>query len=210
MKRLAWSVAVATAIAMTAIVGAQVPPTGGDVAVLGASESTDVWFVELASPPTADGTSAATVRNEKAAFRRAAAQAGLRYGERFAFDTLFNGLSIRIDRTQLGTLSRLPGVKAIYPVEVVAAPEPPTPGERGDLATAIAMTGADIAQSELGYTGAGVKVAVMDTGIDYDHPDLGGCFGPGCRVAMRLRLRGRRLQRRLHLAVLQPGARPRR
>jgi subtilisin family serine protease len=23
----------------------------------------------------------------------------------------------------------------------------------------------------------------MDTGIDYDHPDLGGCFGPGCRVA---------------------------
>jgi subtilisin family serine protease len=23
---------------------------------------------------------------------------------------------------------------------------------------------------------------VIDTGIDYDHPDLGGCFGPGCRV----------------------------
>ena len=22
----------------------------------------------------------------------------------------------------------------------------------------------------------------MDTGIDFDHPDLGGCFGPGCRV----------------------------
>jgi subtilisin family serine protease len=22
----------------------------------------------------------------------------------------------------------------------------------------------------------------MDTGIDYDNPDLGGCFGPGCRV----------------------------
>jgi minor extracellular serine protease Vpr len=35
----------------------------------------------------------------------------------------------------------------------------------------------------LGYTGKGIKVAVMDTGIDYDHPDLGGCFGPGCRVA---------------------------
>jgi subtilisin family serine protease len=45
------------------------------------------------------------------------------------------------------------------------------------------MTGADIAQSDLGYTGTGIKVAVMDTGIDYDHPDLGGCFGPGSRVA---------------------------
>ena len=44
------------------------------------------------------------------------------------------------------------------------------------------MTQADIAQNELGLTGQGVRVAIMDTGIDYDHPDLGGCFGPGCRV----------------------------
>ncbi|MBI5651261.1 MAG: S8 family serine peptidase [Chloroflexi bacterium] len=44
------------------------------------------------------------------------------------------------------------------------------------------MTGADIAQTELGFTGAGIRVAVMDTGVDYHHPDLGGCFGPNCRV----------------------------
>ena len=35
------------------------------------------------------------------------------------------------------------------------------------------MTGADLAQAS-GYSGAGVKVAVMDTGIDVDHQDLGG------------------------------------
>jgi subtilisin family serine protease len=45
------------------------------------------------------------------------------------------------------------------------------------------MTGADIAQSELGLSGRGVRVAVIDSGIDYDHVDLGGCFGRGCRVA---------------------------
>jgi subtilisin family serine protease len=81
----------------------------------------------------------------------------------------------------LGLLNRIAGVKAIYPVVTVSLPET-SPVNEPDLSTALAMTGADIAQSELGYTGAGIRVAVMDTGIDYDHPDLGGCFGPGCRV----------------------------
>ena len=32
-------------------------------------------------------------------------------------------------------------------------------------------------------TGSGIKVAIIDTGVDYTHPGLGGCFGKGCRVA---------------------------
>jgi subtilisin family serine protease len=32
-------------------------------------------------------------------------------------------------------------------------------------------------------TGRGVTVAIIDTGIDYTHSYLGGCFGPGCKVA---------------------------
>ncbi len=26
------------------------------------------------------------------------------------------------------------------------------------------------------------KVAVIDSGVYYKHPALGGCFGPGCKV----------------------------
>lgn len=33
-----------------------------------------------------------------------------------------------------------------------------------------------------GYTGNGVRVAVIDSGVDYTHSALGGCFGPGCLV----------------------------
>ena len=31
-------------------------------------------------------------------------------------------------------------------------------------------------------TGHGVRVAILDTGVDYTHPDLGGCLGSGCKV----------------------------
>ncbi|KAI8870363.1 subtilisin-like protein [Ramicandelaber brevisporus] len=45
------------------------------------------------------------------------------------------------------------------------------------------LTDAIKARDKYKLTGKGIKVGVIDTGIDYTHPDLGGCFGPGCRVA---------------------------
>ena len=31
-------------------------------------------------------------------------------------------------------------------------------------------------------TGKGTSIAIIDTGVDYTHADLGGCFGPKCKV----------------------------
>ena len=145
------------------------------------SDLSGIWFVELSSPPTADGAALATVRKEKDAFRLAARQAGINFREKYAFDVLFNGLSLEVNSAEASKLSLIDGVKAVYPVERISVPATRVVADP-ELVTALAMTGADIAQNELGYTGAGIKVAVMDTGIDYQHPDLGGCFGMGCRV----------------------------
>ena len=129
--------------------------------------------MQLKSAPAADGTSLGVVKAEKDAFRSAASKAGVRLQERYSYDTLFNGLSIHASRGDVQKIKALPGVTAVWPVAIVDAP--PKGGEPApDLFTAIDMTGATIAQNELGYDGKGIKVAVMDTGIDVDHPAFGG------------------------------------
>ena len=146
------------------------------------NESFDMWFVEFRSPPVAEGGNPRNTQSDKANFRSAAARSGLVFEERFAFDTLWNGISLTINPQDVAKLATLPGIKGIYPVASIPIPETTTADISPEMFSALAMTGADVVQSELGYTGEGIKVAVMDTGVDYYHPDLGGCFGEGCRV----------------------------
>ena len=145
----------------------------------------------------------ATAQKQK--FHVDAKKAGVKYQTRYEFQKLWNGLSIEVSPGQLESVLALPNVSAVYPVGTVSIPET-SPASIPDLATALKMTGADIAQSELGFTGKGVKVAVMDTGTDYDHPDLGGCFGAGLPGREGVRLRRRLVQRRS--VELRVSARP--
>jgi len=134
-------------------------------------EGAKAWFVELSSPPTSDGSALTTVRAEKAAFRKAAKAAGITFKERRSFDVLFNGFSIEVAPSQLGRLRALPGVKNVWPViEITPSYDVPS---NPDMATAVAMTGADIARTQLGYDGTGIKVGIIDSGIDYHNADLG-------------------------------------
>lgn len=145
-----------------------------------AAEGGQLWFVELAGKPVADGRARAEVLAEKAAFRAAARAAGVRFAERRAFDTLFNGFSVKVDAANRLKLLRLKGVKAMYPVQIVERPESAQPGDTSpDLEFALTLTGADIAQNQLGLTGAGVKVGIIDSGVDIDHPAFGGSGVPG-------------------------------
>ena len=143
-------------------------------------ENTGLYFVELRSAPLAEGGRASSLNADRSAFAQSARNANINYTIRYDFRNLWNGYSVALTRGSASELSLLDGVKAVYPVATLSLPETTTISP--DLATALDMTGASHAQSELGYTGEGVRVAVMDTGVDYDHPDLGGCFGPGCRV----------------------------
>ena len=77
-------------------------------------------------------------------------------------------------------LHSVAGVKALHPVEIVLAPTPEMAGHSAaDMPFAIHLTGVNVVQNTLGLTGAGVKVGIIDSGIDIDHPAFGGAGTPG-------------------------------
>jgi minor extracellular serine protease Vpr len=140
------------------------------------------WFVELAGEPEVNGNTKAALQAGREAFRAEVRRAKLKLVERASFESLWNGLSVEVDDAGLAELRRMGTVKAVYPVITMSIAPYTVDASTPDLATAKGLTGVNIAQSELGLTGAGVRVGIIDTGVDYQHPDLGGCFGAGCRV----------------------------
>lgn len=52
---------------------------------------------------------------------------------------------------------------------------------REDVFSPHIITQVDKLRAE-GITGKGIRIAIVDSGVDWKHPALGGCFGPGCVV----------------------------
>ena len=76
-----------------------------------------------------------------------------------------NGVLLSIDANQLGALSRVSSVHGVMLVEDATL----------SLATTTAYVGADSVRARLpSIDGTGVRVAVLDSGIDFTHKNLGG------------------------------------
>ncbi|TDZ25539.1 Minor extracellular protease vpr [Colletotrichum orbiculare MAFF 240422] len=104
------------------------------------------------------------------------------------FDSLvFSGIAVESETENTDSLEALvPVVKAWrstrIPLAPIVAGESYSEDAAGLNYSIHWMTGVDKLH-EQGILGKGVKVGVVDTGTEYTHPALGGCFGEGCKVA---------------------------
>lgn len=102
--------------------------------------------------------------------------------EGFAYDTVLNGFAATVKAKDLDKLLTIEGVTLVEPDTEVHAMETPKTTAAGDVGAAmdnsISFLGIEPLWQE-GLEGQGVKVAVLDTGIDPDHPEFAGIYKGG-------------------------------
>lgn len=130
------------------------------------------WLIEIQGNPVNDGGNVTTIKKTQRQVEANLAAAGVKIKVSESFTDSWNGISVQMDDSQAEAARGVQGVTGVYPVAEV--PRPVTKTLDPKMASALSLTGADKAQSELGYTGKGIKVGIVDSGIDYNHPDLGG------------------------------------
>ena len=95
------------------------------------------------------------------------------------YSKVFNGYAVTLPANQVDQLLTLPGVKAVFPNEEVhALPIEEKPEITPYMDESAPLIGAND-MWDSGYDGKGVKVAVIDTGIDYNHPSLKDAYKGG-------------------------------
>jgi len=105
--------------------------------------------------------------SEQASFVSALQASGIKHQEIYRVQRAMNGVAVIVPRSQLAALRAMPGVTAVtiirpaHPTSAVSVPFINAP----QVWQGLTSTAAD---------GTGIKIGIIDTGIDYLHADFGG------------------------------------
>ena len=109
-------------------------------------------------------------QNQDAVMAQVAAFGGVELGR---VSKGHNALMVSIDASQIQNVHGIAGVTAVRPLSDYTVSGAVNFSAQPDLPTTLAYVGGTSVQNS-GFTGQGVRIAMLDTGIDYTHYDLGG------------------------------------
>jgi len=92
----------------------------------------------------------------------------------YYYNVVMSGLAIKVPYGAIDEIKSLRGVKDAFVAPVFSAPEDMSTGNEAAPNMYATQNGFGSAATwhELGYTGAGMRVAILDTGLDTDHPNF--------------------------------------
>jgi len=134
------------------------------------------YFVEMKAPAVADAVLNVGGGVTSAPQRRAAAEAlqsqaaaiaqakSLGGSITFRYKVLVNAFSAKLSAKAAATLAQRADVRSVQPVSIV----------QKSLTSSVPFIGAPQVWSTFGVRGQGMRVALVDTGIDYTHASFGG------------------------------------
>ena len=136
------------------------------------------WFVQFAEKPALKGGATKTIAAQQRVFRNAAPK-DVKVTD--SYSKVWNGVAVKAEDKDLDKILKAKNVKAVFPVLASKPPKEPAQKEDGkpNLNVSGELTGVTEARNKLGLTGKGVKIGIIDTGIDIDHPAFGGSGVPG-------------------------------
>lgn len=144
-----------------------------------AEDANDVFGISSFAGADAEST----VQQEQSGFLDQVSEQGLNLEVNYQYDTVLNGFEVSIPANQIPKLANIPGVKAIqenstwYPDPIEPAAVNTATSTYFD-SNPLEQIGVDQAWAA-GYSGKGLKVGVLDTGVDYKHPDIAPAYKGG-------------------------------
>ncbi len=91
----------------------------------------------------------------------------------YSYNVVISGFSVDIPYGSLEAVRKLDGVKSAFVAPTYSVPEDMSDATLGtNMSSATGLAGATKTWETLGYRGEGMRIAIIDTGLDVDHPSF--------------------------------------